>query len=106
MTDLDKLSGAAARFLTKREHPPENDLDELFKLIRMLTKGEGLHLGQILVEALESPGTAGAPLAETLRGLPNEELLQRLQQFADKNRASRFNEADALLKNLSQASDE
>jgi hypothetical protein len=35
--------------------------------------------------------------------LSNEELLQRIQQYANENRASRLNQADALLKDLSQS---
>jgi dTDP-4-dehydrorhamnose reductase len=55
------------------------------------------------VEALERSRTREEPLAEALRGLSNEELLQRIQQYANENRASRLNQADALLKDLSQS---
>ena len=103
MTNHSKLSGEAAKFLGQREQRPGNHLDELFKLLRILTKGDNLHLGQIIVEALERSRTTGEPLAEALRGLSNEELLQRIQQYENENLASRLNQADALLKDLSQS---
>jgi len=106
MTDLSKLQGDAEKFLGKREQFPDHQLDELCKLIRMLTKGESLHLGRIIVEAMEQSGTDAEKLSEALRELPNEELLERIQKFAEHTHASRLKQADALLRNLSRAGEE